>query len=68
MNSTDAGMQIDESDEHFSNAKPRMHKSAESDSNVTWERSGQREKQSLARTMTERGITIDESDGQSANA
>jgi hypothetical protein len=60
-------MQIDESDEHLTNASNKIPDSFESRSNVTVERQTQFAKQRCQSRVTEFGIQTDKSDAQSAN-
>jgi hypothetical protein len=62
--STEEGIQIDASDEHFQNAESSIHESLEHDSNVTTERTVQKAKHSLQIFSTEEGMKSDESDEQ----
>jgi hypothetical protein len=64
MISTDEGIQIDESDEHPSNARFSIRESLESDSKLTFERLEHRQKQDSQMISIDEGIQIDESDEQ----
>jgi hypothetical protein len=62
MNSTDDGMQIDESDEQCPTAHHSMRASLESDSNVTLESALHSRKQRSGRNSTDAGMQIAESE------
>jgi hypothetical protein len=66
--STEEGIQIDESDKQFWNARYSIHESLEPDSNVIVERDSQSEKQESQIFSTEEGIQINEIDEQCSNA
>jgi hypothetical protein len=66
--STEEGIQIDESDEHFENAQRLMHERVEPDSNVSVERKRQPSKQKSPICLSAEGIEIAESDEESENA
>jgi hypothetical protein len=61
-------MQIDERDEHWTNADTSIDESLEPEPNVTVERDPHRKKHALPSVLTEERREIDESDEQSANA
>jgi hypothetical protein len=59
--STEEGMHIDESDEHFRNERAAMRESLEPVSNVTVDRDPHSEKHSSPSISTDEGMQIDES-------
>jgi hypothetical protein len=67
MISTEAGMQIDLSDEHCQNARCSIRISLEFDSNVTLEREVQSPKEPEEMISTEAGMQIDLRDEQPEN-
>jgi hypothetical protein len=67
-NSTDDGMQIDESDEQDEKADFSIRESLQPDSNVTLESTVHSMKQPAQRSSTDDGMQIDESDEQDENA
>jgi cell division protein FtsX len=66
--STNAGIEIDVSNEQPKNALSPTIESFESVSNVTFDSSSQVAKQHLAMVVTDEGMQIDTSDEQSENA
>jgi hypothetical protein len=68
MTSTDAGIEIDVSDEHGENADSSRRTSLEFDSNATYESSSHDEKQCSPISSTEAGMQMDASDEHAENA
>jgi hypothetical protein len=66
--STDAGIQIDRSEEHCENALAQTLLSLDPDSNVKFESAVQDEKQDLQRISTDTGMQIDSRDEQPEKA
>jgi hypothetical protein len=65
---TDEGIQIDESDEQYSNAYSSIRESLDSLSNLTFDRARHPRKQCKQMISTDEGIQIDDSDEQDRNA
>jgi hypothetical protein len=65
---TEAGIEIDLSDEQDENADSSIRSSVDSDSNVNVESDSHQEKHDLQRILTEEGIETDLSDEQDENA